>query len=54
MRFTGEQSDAKARPSQGGKDVRLYYLRARYYDRASGGPAFALLASVIASCSEQR
>jgi RHS repeat-associated protein len=31
MLFTGEQFDAKARPSQG-----LYYLRARYYDPGIG------------------
>ena len=36
--FSGEQFDAKARPPQAGKDVDLYYLRARYYDPTSGGP----------------
>jgi RHS repeat-associated protein len=36
MLFTGEQFDAKARAPQGGKDVGLYYLRARYYDPSTG------------------
>jgi RHS repeat-associated protein len=34
--FTGEQFDAKARLPQAGKDVGLYYLRARYYDPIIG------------------
>ena len=38
MLFTGEQFDAKARLPQGGKDVGLYYLRARYYDPSIGDP----------------